>query len=367
MTRFRSQQQFLLIDRCMSGTTTDVQQTETESYILKGTDSGNRKVPEDIVEEYLQGAQDVTYGRALLSRAPEKVSWFWGGTENGILPDGKVTGVASYSGEGKTTMLIHLLARAGGSFLGQGVAPFKRALFLTETDESQIQQVLKEAKPENPDSIGFCFSNPTAHQLVDTMCAEQPDVLVVDSLTSKGPALMTHRGHRFEWHDPACTTSLLNFLRQIKHNFQLKALVVLLHTVKAVRDQEGNRIRSAPALEDIRGSGSIAEQLDVAYVLRPSGENRVGWLYRVKRRSPGVIEKVKFSYEEANGRYIWHPLDLTKDSVIEAIRNGNTSRGAIAAFLHFRKESIVEMVAKMIEDGSLTETGAGRNTELHIV
>jgi len=268
--------------------------------------------------------------------------------------------------------MIHMLARAGGAFLGSPVAPFERALFLTETDEQQVQQILREAKPDNPDSIGFCFTNPTGEQLVDTMLVERPDVLVIDSLTSKGPGFGIHKdrdggGGRFDWFDATHTTRLQSFLRQIRRNFNLKALIILLHTVKAQRDKEGNRIKGAPAIEDIRGSGGIAEQLDVAYVLRPSGEHRVGWLYRVKRRSSGVVEKVKFSYEEDKGRYYWHPTELSKEGIMEAIRNGNVSGNAIAAFLHFRKESVHELIAKMVEEGSLTETGAGKATELHIV
>lgn len=339
----------------------------TPVYHKKGVSSGGRTLPSDIISEYLQGAQEVTYGGALLRCAPESVSWFWGGVDSGLFPEGKLVGLASYSGEGKTTLMIHMLARAGGAFLGSPVAPFERALFLTETDEQQVQQILREAKPDNPDSIGFCFTNPTGEQLVDTLFVERPDVLVIDSLTSKGPGFGIHGEGRFDWFDATHTTRLQSFLRQIRRSFNLKTLIILLHTVKAQRDSEGNRIKSAPAIEDIRGSGGIAEQLDVAYVLRPSGEHRVGWLYRVKRRSSGVVEKVKFSYEEDKGRYNWHPTELSKEGIMEAIRNGNVSGNTIAAFLHFRKESVHELIAKMIEEGSLTETGAGKATELHIV
>lgn len=298
----------------------------------------------------------------LLNRPKPAVSWFWGEGSEGVLPADSIAAVAGYTSEGKTTLAFHLVAAAadGGRFLGRAVAPIKKALIVTETDEIQARELFEASgvSPEGQRRISVYAGQPTAEQLEGMLAVFKPDVLVLDSLTSVAPGLGLHGGSTFDWYAPTHITSVMLWIRSIRQLYKIKMVLVLVHAVKPPRDKDGNRRRLTPTAADVRGSGAVLEQADTSYVIVPTNGDACGFLARVKRRRAGTVERVEFKYDVERGVYL--PTELRDEDVLGAVAAGQTSRERVARYLHFRSDDVRQTINRLIGEGKLTEPTSGK-------
>lgn len=298
----------------------------------------------------------------LLHRPKPRVSWFWGDGSAGVLPADSVAAVAGYTSEGKTTLAFHLAAAAveGRSFLGWPVAQIDRALLVTETDEIQARELFEAANLSfaGQNSITLCAGQPTAVELETMIGTMMPELLVLDSLTSIAPGLGLHGGGTFDWYAPSHVTAVMLWVRAIRRQYGIKLVVPLVHSVKPPRDKEGKRLRLTPTAADVRGSGAVLEQADTSFVIVPTNGETCGYLSRVKRRRAGTVEKVEFKYDVERGVFI--PTTLTDELVLDAVRDGHTSREGIARYLHFRSDDVRQTVNRLIAEKRLHEPANGK-------
>lgn len=348
---------------------------ETES--LPSTNTKGKRFPEEINsegEKSLQTLEDMGFiplSRTLAGTS-QAVEWFWGGRDSmGLYPLNKVGGLQGATSEGKSTIAFRLIAAGLNKepFLGYPVYPIESAMILTETDEDQVRYILGDwIHPiGKADNVLGLYNEITADELVRAVEIQRPDILIIDSLTTFAPALRLHEGKTFDWYGPLDTTKVVRFFRRIRNEYDIKLVLLLLHTNKPGKNKDGKRVKSEPTAADVRGSGGIMEQCDVAYGLVPSLHGEAGNMVITKSRKAVEIDKLRFAYDKKTG--IFTPLaDVLTDSlIIDCIEKGTTSRSALAATLHFRDSEIGAHVQRMLDDGILTTTGAGRATKLVVV
>ncbi len=336
---------------------------------------GNGSVPA-VTPEVVDGYVVISLA-AVMAGQQEAIEWVWGGRgdddgrDKGLIPEGKVTFLGGASAEGKSTLAFHLVSHMvsdGKPLLGQPVGALNRALILTETDEDQVRRVFTDAQVTYPDRVRLIFTGLTIVQLEVEIAKFMPDVLVVDSLTAFADDLKAHGPHRFDWNGSSDGTALVRAFRDLRRKYDLKAVILLVHTNKPGKDEKGQRVRGArPHIADIRGSGGIVEQCDLGFIMQPSRDGNLGNVWTVKARNRGaILEHLKFSYSDDTGQFEHVASELTQDAVVEAVGMGYVSRDSLAKHLHFRRERVGEMVNTLLGMGKLTETGTGKHTKLGI-
>jgi KaiC/GvpD/RAD55 family RecA-like ATPase len=199
--------------------------------------------------------------------------------------------IGAGTGEGKTTILMHMLKAVvnGGEFLGeQGVGEVegrRPKILIIDAEQSlpDIQRLADETGLQGsedilyisaPDGLDLAEGSHDAAEVEEILEEERPDILVVDPL---------YKAARIDSNDERQAVDLMRLFDRWRAAYGF-AFVMPVHTRKGLKTQQGGQ----PSMDDIFGSGAFSRGAEIILGLRRPGPG-FARLYIWKHR-PGMID-----------------------------------------------------------------------------
>lgn len=214
--------------------------------------------------------------------------------------------IGAGTGEGKTTLLMHMLKAVltGGGFLGEaGVGEIdgrRPRILIIDTEQSlpDIQRLADEtglAESEDikyitaPDGLDLVEGSHDAAEVEEILEKERPDILVIDPL---------YKAARIDSNDERQAVDLMRLFDRWRAEYGF-AFVMPVHTRKGLKTQQGG---NQPSMDDIFGSGAFSRGAEIILGLRRPGPG-FARLYIWKHR-PGMIDAgahIDMRFERSEG------------------------------------------------------------------
>jgi hypothetical protein len=216
--------------------------------------------------------------------------------------------IGAGTGEGKTTILMHMLKAvvSGGSFLdeqGAGEIDGQRPKILIIDAEQSLPDIQRLADETGltdsedihyitaPDGLDLAEGSHDAAEVEEILEELRPDILCVDPL---------YKAARIDSNDERQAVDLMRLFDRWRATYGF-AFIMPVHTRKGLKTQQGGQ----PSMDDIFGSGAFSRGAEIILGLRRPGPG-FARLYIWKHR-PGMIDAgahidLRFDREEGFAR-----------------------------------------------------------------